>query len=65
MTAIEVAAASGGKVSLTVTDITDEGAVKAWMSGVTQALAESGLDVLISNAGSSRPARSRCFRSPP
>jgi NAD(P)-dependent dehydrogenase (short-subunit alcohol dehydrogenase family) len=46
---MEAAAASGGKVSLTVTDISDEGTVKAWVSGVTQALGESGLDVLISN----------------
>jgi hypothetical protein len=46
---MEAAAASGGKVSLTVTDITDEGTLKAWVSGVTQALGESDLDVLISN----------------
>ena len=46
---MEAAAASGGKVSLTVTDITVEGTVKAWVSGVTQALGESGLDILISN----------------
>jgi NAD(P)-dependent dehydrogenase (short-subunit alcohol dehydrogenase family) len=49
--AAEVGEVSGGKVSLAVTDITDGDAVKAWVSEVSEALGDSGLDVLISNAG--------------
>src|ERR1700743_2553559 len=43
--------ASGGRVSLTVCDMTNEESVKAWAAGVSEALGESGLDVLINNAG--------------
>jgi NAD(P)-dependent dehydrogenase (short-subunit alcohol dehydrogenase family) len=43
--------ASGGRVSLTVCDITKESAVKAWAAGVADALGQGGLDLLISNAG--------------
>ncbi len=43
--------ASGGRVSLTVCDITKEQAVKAWAAGVSEALGGSGLDLLINNAG--------------
>jgi NAD(P)-dependent dehydrogenase (short-subunit alcohol dehydrogenase family) len=43
--------ASSGRVSLTVCDITKEDAVKAWASGVSDALGDAGLDLLISNAG--------------
>src|SRR5580658_10427480 len=43
--------ASGGRVSLTVCDITKEQAVKAWAAGVSEALGGGGLDVLINNAG--------------
>src|SRR6266404_5672742 len=43
--------ASGGRVSLTVCDMTKEGAVKAWAGGVSGALGDSGLDILINNAG--------------
>jgi len=43
--------ASGGRVSLTVCDITKEQAVRAWATGVSDALGGSGLDLLISNAG--------------
>jgi NAD(P)-dependent dehydrogenase (short-subunit alcohol dehydrogenase family) len=43
--------ASGGRVSLTVCDITKPEAVKAWVAGVSEALGETGLDLLISNAG--------------
>ncbi len=43
--------ASGGRVSLTVCDITKEQAVKAWAGGVSEALGSSGLDRLINNAG--------------
>ncbi len=43
--------ASGGRVSLTVCDMTREPAVKAWAGGVTDALGDSGLDLLINNAG--------------
>src|SRR3984957_5707990 len=43
--------ASGGRVSLTVCDMTKEEAVKAWAGGVSDALGEPGLDILINNAG--------------
>ena len=43
--------ASGGRVSLTVCDITKDQAVKAWAAGVSEALGGSGLDLLINNAG--------------
>ena len=43
--------ASGGRVSLTVCDITKEQAVKTWAAGVCEALGGSGLDLLINNAG--------------
>src|ERR1700693_3849518 len=43
--------ASGGRVSLTVCDMTKEEAVKAWAAGVSDALGDSGLDILINNAG--------------
>jgi NAD(P)-dependent dehydrogenase (short-subunit alcohol dehydrogenase family) len=43
--------ASGGRVSLTVCDITKEQGVRAWAAGVSDALGGGGLDVLINNAG--------------
>jgi NAD(P)-dependent dehydrogenase (short-subunit alcohol dehydrogenase family) len=43
--------ASGGRVSLTVCDMTKEQAVKAWAGGVSDALGDAGLDLLINNAG--------------
>jgi len=43
--------ASGGGVSLTVCDMTKEESVKAWAAGVSDALGDSGLDILINNAG--------------
>jgi NAD(P)-dependent dehydrogenase (short-subunit alcohol dehydrogenase family) len=43
--------ASGGRVSLTVCDITKEQAVKAWAAGVSEALGGGGLGLLINNAG--------------
>src|SRR6201996_1729577 len=43
--------ASGGRVSLTVCDMTKEDSVKSWAAGVSDALGDSGLDVLINNAG--------------
>jgi NAD(P)-dependent dehydrogenase (short-subunit alcohol dehydrogenase family) len=43
--------ASGGRVSLTVCDITREQAVRAWAAGVSDALGGAGLDLLINNAG--------------
>ena len=43
--------ASGGRVGLTVCDITKEQAVRAWAGGVSDALGGGGLDLLISNAG--------------
>src|SRR6266568_6687530 len=42
---------SGGRVSLTVCDMTKEESVKAWAAGVSDALGDSGLDILINNAG--------------
>jgi len=43
--------ASGGRVSLAVCDMTKEEAVKAWAGGVSDALGDAGLDLLINNAG--------------
>lgn len=43
--------ASGGRVSLTVCDVTKPQAVKAWADGVSDALGDAGLDLLINNAG--------------
>jgi NAD(P)-dependent dehydrogenase (short-subunit alcohol dehydrogenase family) len=43
--------ASGGRVSLMVCDITKPEAVKAWAGGVSDALGDAGLDLLINNAG--------------
>jgi NAD(P)-dependent dehydrogenase (short-subunit alcohol dehydrogenase family) len=43
--------ASKGRVNLAVCDMTKEQAVKAWASGVSDALGNSGLNVLINNAG--------------
>ena len=43
--------ASGGRVSLTVCDMTKEQAVKAWAGGVSDAIGGGGLDLLINNAG--------------
>jgi len=42
---------SAGRVSLAVCDITKEAAVKAWAAGVSDALGNGGLDILINNAG--------------
>jgi NAD(P)-dependent dehydrogenase (short-subunit alcohol dehydrogenase family) len=43
--------ASGGRVSLAVCDMTNDEAVKAWAGGVSEALGDAGLDLLINNAG--------------
>jgi NAD(P)-dependent dehydrogenase (short-subunit alcohol dehydrogenase family) len=43
--------ASGGRVSLGVCDITKPESVKAWAGGVSDALGDAGLDLLINNAG--------------
>src|SRR5262245_20114453 len=43
--------ASGGRVSLTVCDITKAMGLEAWACGVTDALGPSGLNLLINNAG--------------
>src|SRR5579859_7833291 len=54
MSAVEVQDlkdASGGRVSLTVCDMTKEESVKAWAAGVSDATGDSGLDILINNAG--------------
>jgi len=46
---------SGGNVALTLSDITDQRAVRAWAGKVSDELGERGLDVLISNAGTLTP----------
>ncbi|MGY2736659.1 SDR family NAD(P)-dependent oxidoreductase [Sphingomonas sp. UYP23] len=43
--------ASGGRVTLTLCDITDATAVKRWAADVTSTVGASGLNLLISNAG--------------
>jgi len=43
--------ASGGKVALSICDITDEKSVQNWARGVSDTLGAAGLDLLISNAG--------------
>ncbi len=43
--------ASGGKVALSICDITDEKSVQSWARGLSDTLGEAGLDLLISNAG--------------
>jgi NAD(P)-dependent dehydrogenase (short-subunit alcohol dehydrogenase family) len=43
--------ASGGRVSLTVCDITKEEAVSAWAASVSHAQSAGGLSLLINNAG--------------
>src|ERR1700743_2768400 len=53
--------ASKGRVSLTVCDMTREESVKAWAGGVSDALGESGLDVLINNAGILTPGPIKVF----
>jgi len=43
--------ASGGRVAVSICDITDEKSVQSWARGVSGALGAAGLDLLISNAG--------------
>src|SRR5260370_853613 len=43
--------ASGGKVALSICDITDEKSVQSWARGFSDTLGVAGLDLLISNAG--------------
>jgi NAD(P)-dependent dehydrogenase (short-subunit alcohol dehydrogenase family) len=47
----ELQKVSGGKVELSVCDITNEKAVGEWARRISDELGESGLDLLISNAG--------------
>jgi NAD(P)-dependent dehydrogenase (short-subunit alcohol dehydrogenase family) len=47
----ELKSASGGRVSLTVCDLTKPEAVKAWAGAVSDVLGDAGLDLLINNAG--------------
>ena len=47
----ELKEASSGRVNLVVCDITKPEAVKAWARGVSDPLGDSGLDLLINNAG--------------
>jgi NAD(P)-dependent dehydrogenase (short-subunit alcohol dehydrogenase family) len=43
--------ASGGRVALSICDITDQQSVQSWARGVSGAVGAAGLDLLISNAG--------------
>jgi NAD(P)-dependent dehydrogenase (short-subunit alcohol dehydrogenase family) len=43
--------ASGGRVALSICDITDEKSVQNWARGVSDAVGTAGLNLLISNAG--------------
>jgi len=43
--------ASGGRVALSICDITDEKSVQSWSRGVSDAVGAAGLDLIISNAG--------------
>jgi NAD(P)-dependent dehydrogenase (short-subunit alcohol dehydrogenase family) len=47
----DLRAASGGRVSLAVCDMTDPDAVTAWAGAVSDTLGDAGLDLLINNAG--------------
>lgn len=47
----ELKDASGGRVSLGVCDLTKPESVKAWAGGVSDALGDAGLELLINNAG--------------
>lgn len=46
-----ISESSNGLVELKVCDITDEGAVRDWAIGLEDALGESGLNILVNNAG--------------
>jgi NAD(P)-dependent dehydrogenase (short-subunit alcohol dehydrogenase family) len=46
-----LSAVSNGRVSLSLTDITDGDAVTTWVRNVADEVGEAGLDVLVSNAG--------------
>src|SRR5258708_4697366 len=48
---VDLQQASGGKVALSICDITDEKSVHSWARGVYDAVGAAGLDLLISNAG--------------
>lgn len=47
----DLKAASGGRVSLNVCDITKPQEVKDWAGAVSESVGDTGLDVLINNAG--------------
>jgi NAD(P)-dependent dehydrogenase (short-subunit alcohol dehydrogenase family) len=47
----ELRDASDGRVQLTICDMTQEAAVQSWADGVSDALGDAGLDILINNAG--------------
>ena len=53
--ATDVEKTSAGNAEMTLTDITDQRAVTAWVEKVSNELGERGLDVLISNAGTLTP----------
>jgi NAD(P)-dependent dehydrogenase (short-subunit alcohol dehydrogenase family) len=52
--------ASGGRVSLTVSDMTKEDGVKAWAGRVSNDLGDAGLNLLINNAGILTPGPRFC-----
>jgi NAD(P)-dependent dehydrogenase (short-subunit alcohol dehydrogenase family) len=47
----DLSAASNGRVSLSLTDVTDDDAVTTWVHDVSDEVGEASLDVLVSNAG--------------
>src|ERR1700681_3632031 len=47
----ELKDASDGRVRLSICDMTREAAVRSWADGVSDALGDAGLDLLINNAG--------------
>jgi NAD(P)-dependent dehydrogenase (short-subunit alcohol dehydrogenase family) len=53
--AADLEKASAGNAMVTLADITDQRAVRAWVGKVSDELGERGLDVLISNAGTLTP----------
>jgi NAD(P)-dependent dehydrogenase (short-subunit alcohol dehydrogenase family) len=53
--AADLEKASAGNAEVTLTDITEQRAVTAWVGKVSDELGERGLDVLISNAGTLTP----------
>jgi NAD(P)-dependent dehydrogenase (short-subunit alcohol dehydrogenase family) len=55
---VELQQASGGKVALSICEITDKKSVQSWARGGSDTLGETGVDLLISNAGILTPGAS-------